>query len=238
MTSIENLFRPAVQKLEGYVPGEQPQDSGWTKLNTNENPYPPTERVREAMEAAARSPLQKYPDPLVTRFRQVAGEVFGYDPEWIMPGNGSDEILTILFRVFVDPGESIGFPYPSYVLYGTLAEIQGAEYVHLPLNADWSLAERAVPVAATQKMVLIPNPNSPSGNVWSEAEIRSLLPTRGVLVHDEAYGDFCTTSISRNLLEGADGNRFIITRTLSKSYSLAGIRFGMAIAHFCAMCRP
>jgi len=229
--SIESLFRPAVQQLAGYVPGEQPQDGGWTKLNTNENPFPPAPSVVEAMEAAAKSSLQKYPDPLVSSFRKVAADLFDVDPDWVIPGNGSDEVLTILFRTFVEPGESIAFPYPSYVLYGTLAEIQGARYEHLALNDDWSLTRDAVKRAQQQKMVLIPNPNSPSGTVWSTEEILELVPKEGILVHDEAYGDFRDKLISRELLDSEVGNQIVVTRTLSKSYSLAGIRFGFAVAH-------
>ncbi|HBN79441.1 MAG TPA: histidinol-phosphate transaminase [Planctomycetaceae bacterium] len=231
MKSIETLFRPAVQALEGYIPGEQPQDAGWTKLNTNENPFPPTPAVVAAMREAAESSLNKYPDPLVTSFRKAAAELFDVDPEWVIPGNGSDEILTILFRTFVDPHESIAFPYPSYVLYGTLAEIQGSKFKHLALNADWSLTTKAIATAKQQKMVLIPNPNSPSGTVWTTDEILELVPDNGVLVHDEAYGDFRAESISRDLLDSDVGKQIIVTRTLSKSYSLAGIRFGFAVAH-------
>lgn len=228
---MESLFRPAVQRLAGYVPGEQPQEAGWTKLNTNENPYPPTTAVLEAIREAAGRHLEKYPDPLVTSFRCVAAELFGVEPDWILPGNGSDEVLTILMRTFVDPGESVAFPYPSYILYGTLAEIQGARYEHLPLNADWSFAPEARGIAARQKLVLVPNPNSPSGHCWSDAALQELIPPQGMFVLDEAYGDFRDQPQRGEMLHGPRGEQVIITRTLSKSYSLAGLRFGFAVAH-------
>src|SRR4051812_27497211 len=112
-----SFFRSDLDQIAGYVPGEQPQGGGWTKLNTNENPYAPSPRVVEAITAAAQGKLNLYPDPLGTKFRQAASEVCGFDPDWILPGNGSDEVLTILTRSFVGPGEQVAFPYPSYILY-------------------------------------------------------------------------------------------------------------------------
>lgn len=226
-----NLFRPDVEKITGYVPGDQPQDSGWIKLNTNENPYPASPRVAEAVrEATGR--LNFYPDPLATRFRKLAGGLLGVDPDWIVTGNGSDEILTILMRTFVDPGEAIAFPYPSYILYETLAALQGACSTRLQLNADWSwdLAATAEQVARA-KIVFVPNPNSPSGNRWSADELAALAPPRGLLVLDGAYADFADGSTGAELLQSDVGQRIVLTRTLSKSYSLAGLRFGYAVAH-------
>lgn len=228
---MDFLFRPSVQQLTAYVPGEQPQEEGWTKLNTNENPYPPSPRVVEAIQKAATSSLQKYPDPLVTSFRRVASELFRVDPDWILPGNGSDENLTMIIRSFVDPGQTIAFPYPSYILYGTLAEIQGAAFAHLPLNDDWSFAHSARDVARDSKVVFVPNPNSPSGHCWTNEELLRLVPPDGVFVLDEAYGDFRDRPQCGELLQGEAGRQIIITRTLSKSYSLAGLRFGFAVAH-------
>jgi len=227
-----NLFRPNIQRLEGYVPGEQPQEDGWVKLNTNENPYPPSPRVREAILAAASGRLNVYPDPLGTEFRRRAARLLELDPDWILPANGSDESLTILMRTFVDPGETIAFPYPSYILYETLADIQGARHERLRLNEDWSWNfEAAVPVIERAKIVFVPNPNSPSGNLWPENELCRLLPPHGLLVLDQAYIDFADPSADVKLLQADGGDQIVVTRTLSKSYSLAGIRFGFAVAH-------
>lgn len=226
-----SLFRPAIDRIEGYIPGEQPQEAGWVKLNTNENPYPPSPRVVAEVRAAATGRLNLYPDPLATRFRKTAAPLFGVEPDWILPANGSDENLTLLLRAFVDPGELVAYPYPSYILYETLADIQGSAHERLVLNPDWSwdlgtcrsVIERA-------KLVLIPNPNSPSGNRWTDDEILALVPPRGVLVLDEAYGDFADQPHRAELLRRAGAERIVITRSFSKSYSLAGVRLGFAIA--------
>jgi histidinol-phosphate aminotransferase len=227
-----SLFRPDIERIAGYVPGEQPRETGWVKLNTNENPYPPSPKVVAAIEAAAHTRLNVYPDPFAKRFRELVAELFDVDPDWILPANGSDENLTIIMRSFVDRGQRVAYPYPSYILYETLAEIQGASWVRLQLNADWTWNHNACrPLIEQSKLVLVPNPNSPSGTRWSDDDILALLPPQGVLVLDEAYGDFCDDPHRGQLLQSDAGKRIIITRTLSKSYSLAGIRMGFSIAH-------
>lgn len=227
-----SLFRPELDRIAGYVPGEQPRESGWTKLNTNENPYPPSPKVIEAITAAAQGKLNLYPDPLGTKFRQAAGEVCGIDPDWILPGNGSDEVLTILTRSFAGTNDQIAFPYPSYILYETLADLQGARHARLMLEPDWSWDfDKVLPVVEASKIVFVPNPNSPSGNRWTWNDLITLTPTKGILVLDEAYGDFADHPHKGELLTSTIGRQIVITRTFSKSYSLAGIRFGFAMAH-------
>ncbi len=226
-----SLFRPAIDRIEGYTPGEQPQEPGWVKLNTNENPYPPSPKVVEAIRTAALGRLNLYPDPLATRFRTTAAALFGIEPDWLLPANGSDESLTMLLRSFVDPGELVAYPYPSYTLYETLADIQGAVHERLMLSSDWSWnLEKILPIIERAKLVLVPNPNSPSGNRWSDDEILALVPPCGVLVLDEAYGDFCDKPHRAELLRRPGAERIVITRSFSKSYSLAGMRLGFAIA--------
>ena len=229
-----SLFRPDIDRLSGYVPGLQPQEPGWVKLNTNENPYPPSPEVVAAVESAARGRLNVYPDPLARKFCEQAADYFQLEPDWILPANGSDENLTIITRAFVDPHELVAYPYPSYVLYETLAEIQGARCERMLLNPDWSWnQEISQEITRQAKLVFVPNPNSPSGNRWSDEELLALVPPRGVLVLDEAYGDFCDHPHRAELLRSRHeaARRIIITRTLSKSYSLAGVRFGFALAH-------
>lgn len=226
-----SLFRPDVDRIAGYVPGEQPQEAGWVKLNTNENPYPAAPGVAEAIRDAS-GRLNIYPDPVATRFRELAAELFGVDPDWILPGNGSDEILTILMRTFVDAAEAIAFPYPSYILYETLAALQGAASKRLPLNADWTWNLPACEAEiASAKLLFVPNPNSPSGNLWSGDVLRQIVPPNGLLVLDGAYADFADGPTGAELLRSDVGERIVLTRTLSKSYSLAGLRFGFAVAH-------
>ncbi len=228
-----SLIRPDIDRIDGYVPGEQPQDSGWTKLNTNENPYPPSPRVAEAITRAANGRLNVYPDPLGTQVRKQIGELFNVDPDWVIPANGSDENLTIITRTFADASDVIAYPYPSYILYESLADIQGAKHERILLNPDWSWNwPETTPVTDWAKIVFMPNPNSPSGNRWSDEDVVRLVPPRGVLVLDGAYADFADVRSKAELLQHADvGRRIIVTRTLSKSYSLAGIRSGFAIAH-------
>lgn len=226
------LFRPNVDAVQGYVPGEQPQDSGWVKLNTNENPYPPSPKVIEALERVIHDRLNLYPDPLGSRFRQVVADLFHLDPDWVLPANGSDENLTILMRSFINSDDLVVYPYPSYILYETLVDLQAGRHERLHLQPDWSWdLDAARAITAKAKMTILPNPNSPTGNRWSDADIVRLIPPQGLLVLDEAYGDFADEPHQAELLRGEFGDRIVVTRTLSKSYSLAGLRVGFALAH-------
>ncbi len=228
-----SLIRPDIDRMAGYVPGEQPQETGWTKLNTNENPYPPSPKVAEAITRAANGRLNVYPDPLGTLVRREIAEQFNVDPDWVIPANGSDENLTLITRTFCDADNLIAYPYPSYILYESLADIQGARHERMLLNPDWSWNwNTAAPIIVRAKVVFLPNPNSPSGNIWSDDDLLRLIPPNGVLVLDGAYADFADTRTKAELLRRPGvGERVIVTRTLSKSYSLAGIRSGFAIAH-------
>src|SRR5215813_8080537 len=126
--------------MAGYTPGEQPRTGSVIKLNTNENPYPPSPRVFEAIrEALTADRLRKYPDPVGTHFRQTAGRVLDVDPDGILIGNGSDDILTILTRAFVPEGGLVVSLTPSYLLYHTLAELQGARFQTVPFTSDWGV---------------------------------------------------------------------------------------------------
>ncbi len=211
--------------MTGYAPGEQPRQSNVIKLNTNENPYPPSPRVIEAIrEALTGDRLRKYPDPLGTEFRQVAGRILDVDPDGIVIGNGSDDLLTILTRAFVPEGGRIVSPTPSYVLYRALAEIQSAQLATVSFCPNWDLPTPwPIPQA---HLTFVANPNSPSGTVVNISRVETLADElRGPLVLDEAYADFA----EQNALLLARTGRVIVTRSLSKSYALAGIRFGFAV---------
>jgi len=220
---MPDFVRPNIRAMEGYVPGEQPRHGAFIKLNTNENPYPPSPRVFEAVRRALTGDqLRKYPDPLGTSFREAAGRLLGVDPHCILIGNGSDEILTMLVRTFVPEGGLIAAPTPSYILYRSLAEIQGARFQAMPFTSDWQLHPRQSPVGA--HLTFVPSPNSPSGTLVDEA---ALAAWPGLLVIDEAYVDFA----DRNCLHLAKTlPNVVVTRSLSKSHGLAGIRFGFAVA--------
>jgi len=214
--------------MQAYVPGEQPQGGKFIKLNTNENPYPPPPRVISAIHEAASHRLERYPDPLGTAFRIEAAENFGVDPDWILCGNGSDDILTIVTRAFVGTGQKLRLPYPSYILYRTLAQLQGAESEEVRFNPDFTLTSEFSRSDPALKLVFLPNPNSPSGTVIAPADVLRLANelTCPLLV-DEAYADFAET----NCVDLVKQNpRILVSRTLSKSYALAGLRFGFLIA--------
>lgn len=220
--------RPEILAMEGYVPGEQPRDRKIVKLNTNENPYPPSPAVAEAIHAVLQCGLQRYPDPLATQFREKASQLLGFPPEWILCGNGSDDILTIITRTFVTPGGVIRFAYPGYLLYVTLAEIQGAKLERVFFRADWTLPDDFGRPAPRLRLVFLANPNSPSGTVIPPEQIAVWarnLPCP--IVVDEAYADFA----DRNCLELVrEFENVLVVRSLSKSYALAGLRFGFVVA--------
>ncbi|HOX36980.1 MAG TPA: histidinol-phosphate transaminase [Candidatus Brocadiia bacterium] len=220
------LFRENILDMSGYVPGFQPRETGFVKLNTNENPYPPSPRVKEALDAVAQADLRKYPDPFCEPFRQVAGRILGIAPGRILAGFGSDDILRMIFMACVAPGDMIAYPYPTYSLYKSLAEMSDARILSADFPEDYSLPEELI--GNNARVTLIANPNSPSGTMIPAARLAELAGSlKGILVIDEAYVDFadenCLPLIERF------GN-VIVCRTLSKSYSLAGIRFGFAVA--------
>jgi histidinol-phosphate aminotransferase len=222
---MTRFLRPGIQAMAAYTPGEQPRAEGFIKLNTNENPYPPSPKVAAAIEEyLASGRLRKYPDPLGTAFRNVAAKVLGVEADGIVIGNGSDDILTILTRAFVPEGGVVVSLTPSYLLYQTLANIQGARFQTVPFTSDWSVPS---PWPAPEAhLTLIANPNSPTGTLIPVPTLENLASQLlGPLVIDEAYVDFAEANALRlHRLPGV-----IVTRTLSKSYSLAGLRFGFAV---------
>src|SRR5438876_7842756 len=220
------FLRPNIRAMAGYTPGEQPRDGAFIKLNTNENPYPPSPRVFEAVRAVLTGDrLRKYPDPVGTEFRRSAGRILGVDPDSILIGNGSDDILTIVTRAFVPEGGLVVSPTPSYLLYRTLAEIQGARFQTVPFTPDWQMPS-PWPLRGAH-LTFLPSPNSPSGTVVDlQALQRFADQLEGPLVLDEAYVDFAED----NGLSLMRRQNVIVTRSFSKSYALAGVRFGFAVA--------
>jgi histidinol-phosphate aminotransferase len=222
-----SFFRPEIESTAGYVPGEQPQDGEFIKLNTNENPYPPSPAVGRAIEETI-GRLRKYPDPMAGEFRRRAGELLGIPPDWILCGNGSDDILTIVTRALVGQGQLLRLPYPSYILYKMLGELQGARSEEVRFNADWSLPTEFAHGRDDLRVVFLANPNSPSGTMvppHKVLEIAERLPCP--LLVDEAYVDFADTNCMSLV---AKCEKIMVSRTLSKSYALAGLRFGYIVA--------
>jgi histidinol-phosphate aminotransferase len=184
--------------------------------------------VAAAVEEALERGLQKYPDPMAGAFRRRAAELLGVAPDWILAGNGSDDILTIVTRGLVGQGQSLRLPYPSYILYRTLAQLQGARSEEISFEPDWSLPEQFAAPTDGLRLVFLANPNSPSGTVVPPEKVLELaerLPCP--LLVDEAYADFAETHCMDLV---ARSEKIMVSRTLSKSYALAGLRFGYLVA--------
>ena len=223
-----SYFRPSIETLAAYQPGEQPAAGDQVvKLNTNENPYPPSARALAALQAILPDTLRLYPRPFADEFRAAAAAVLGVDPDWIVVGNGSDDLLTMLFRSVAGAGRAVAFPVPTYVLYRTLARIQEAPTVEVPFDDSYHLPVDGL-AAARAVLTLVASPNSPSGNRMPNADLEELAErTPGVLVVDEAYAAFAAGD-ALELTRRCEN--VVLLRTLSKSHSLAGLRLGFAVA--------
>jgi histidinol-phosphate aminotransferase len=194
------------------------------KLNTNENPYPPSPRVLEALARAADETVRLYPDPEAHALRTRASQVYGLPVDHILAGNGSDELIALVLRATVDPGAAVAFPVPTYSLYETMVAAQGGKPVCVPFPDDFSLPPGLA--AARARVTFLCNPNSPSGTLVPVRRVEALArAVAGVLVIDEAYVDFARESAVS--LAGRLPN-VIVLRTFSKSFSLAGLRVGLA----------
>jgi histidinol-phosphate aminotransferase len=222
----DDYVRPHFREVAAYVPGEQPQGGKFIKLNTNENPYPPSPKAL-AMMADFGDRLRKYPDPTATAFRRIAAQQLQVKPEQIVCGNGSDEILAMIVRLLLGPDDLAVWASPTYLLYETLVRLQGARWQTFSYRADWTLPEELF--AAPAKLIFLANPNSPSGTCFGLAQLRQIIERAPCpIVVDEAYADFAGQTAA-GLVQ--DYPHLIVTRTLSKSYALAGLRFGYLVAH-------
>lgn len=222
-------LRKNIAEMKGYVPGFQPDGPGWIKLNTNENPYPPSPQVVAAIweelgdDGGA---LRKYPDASSKEARKVAAELYGVDPSWVIMANGSDELLNNLIRAFAAEGEEIAYIHPSYSYYATLAAVQGAKVRTFGLTDDFQFAD--FPERYDGKLFFLTSPNAPLGCAFDNQTIADLARRcSGVLVVDEAYVDFAAHSAMELV---AQHDNIVVTRTFSKSYGLAGMRLGLAVA--------
>ena len=222
-----SYFRQTIEALSGYVPGEQPPPHAQViKLNTNENPYPPSLKALKVLQELPGELLRRYPDPMANAFRRAASQVFGIPSDWILVGNGSDDLLTMILRACTERGRRVVYPMPTYVLYRTLAQIQEAEVVEIPYPQDYSLPVEHL-IEAQGAVTFVARPNSPSGTVVPLETLEKLAAQlAGILVIDEAYVDFADSTA----LELAKYDNVIVLRTLSKGYSLAGLRLGFGIA--------
>jgi histidinol-phosphate aminotransferase len=245
MPAPARLVRPLVRRLHAYVPGEQPRIAGLTKLNTNENPYPPSPRVLAAVRAAVDERLRLYPNPTSQALRDKLARLHRCTPAHVFVGNGSDEILALAVRAFVEPctgtqnvrpGSRSVVQYftPSYSLYPVLAEAHGAAGHGVPLRDDFGL-----PSAATLRrsdgwrsdaaLTLVTTPNAPSGRGYRRADLDALCRAqRGVVLLDEAYVEFAREQAMPLALAHP---HVLVARTFSKAYSLCFQRVGYAVGH-------
>lgn len=215
--------------MAGYTPGEQPRlGDAVIKLNTNENPYPPSPRVLDAIRGIGADALRRYPSPLADDFRRVAARVHGVAPEWVVAGNGSDDLLAIALRTFCGPGDVLVSPDPTYSLYPVLAALADVRFVTVPWDDGWQLPSDGL-LAKDPRAIFFANPNAPSGTWVAPRDVAALASrTDALVLVDEAYVDFGDDSCL-GLLTQFDN--VLITRTLSKGYGLAGLRFGYGLAH-------
>jgi histidinol-phosphate aminotransferase len=220
-------FRDNIERLAGYVPGFQPQGKDVVKLNTNENPYPPSPLVAEVLKNYDACSLRRYPSPVGAKFRTQAAVINGVSESNIICTNGGDDLLTIAFRAFCDAGRAVAYPVPTYTLYDELAELQDCPAIKIPFDSEDIFGGLAQSGAS---LVIFCNPNAPTGSFCEPQKISLLadkLKDKAVLLVDEAYADFaednCASLVKRH-------DNLIVLRSLSKGYSLAGLRFGYGIA--------
>lgn len=223
---MKELWSRRIRDMIPYVPGEQPQDRRYIKLNTNENPYPPAPMALEALRAAANADLRLYPDPECVELRRAVAELYGLSPENVFCGNGSDEILSFSFQAFFDKEQPVAFPDITYSFYEVFVKYLDLTAKLIPLREDFSLPVEEFldcPGGA-----VLANPNAPTGQ-WIELEDveRILRANQGrVVILDEAYVDFgCESGVK--LIEKYPN--LLVVQTLSKSRSLAGLRVGFAL---------
>lgn len=226
MSNPEDLICRHVRAMHGYVPGEQPKIPGLIKLNTNENPYPPSPRVADAIQRTLIDSLRLYPDPLCTALRGKIATLHDVEVEQVFVGNGSDEVLALCTRAFVEDDGAIGCFDPSYSLYPVLADIRSVKLKPVELAPDftWRMSE-----GYHASLFYLTNPNAPTSMAFPKTTIRTFCESfSGVVLIDEAYADFAPD----NCMDLAKRmSNVLVSRTFSKSYSLAGIRAGYVVGH-------
>ena len=216
-----------VQQLTPYVPGEQPKEKGFIKLNTNENPYPPAPAVIEVLKNTDFASLRLYPDPVCTKLRSILERIHNVRSDRIFIGNGSDEVLRLLFQAYLEPGDTLGITDPTYSLYPVLANIFGAKTETISLDENGDLPD--IGDLSRFRVFAVANPNPPLGTFYAEEKLEAVISRNQntLFIIDEAYVDFADTD-SVSLMK--KHSNVVISRTFSKSFSLAGVRLGYALA--------
>jgi len=224
---------PRVRAMTAYTPGEQPNGGELVKLNTNENPYPPSPAVAEAVRAACGGDsLRLYPQPASDGVRAAAAEAWHRPLEGVLIGNGSDELLAVLTRACLEPGQTVAWLSPTYSLYHTMAEAVGARVVELPVQRETDHSRALLDeglASCNPRLIFVCRPNSPWGETVGLDELGRLCrSTDALVVADEAYIDFSHAESALELLD--QHQNLVVLRTLSKAFSLAGVRIGIAFA--------
>ncbi len=229
---LNELLRENLKKYSAYEPGEQPTEEGWLKLNTNENPFPPIPEILDDIKKAVNEKIRLYPDPTSFELRKEILNVLLREKDTltnrnsVFIGNGSDEILDVIFKVFIDPGDEVVIFYPTYGYYKVVATLYNAKITEIQLNEDFSIPDSAF--NSRGKLMFINSPNNPNGKSFGNATILKLCGSfPGIVVVDEAYGDF-SDQTSLSLLKKV--KNLIVIRSFSKSFSLASLRLGYALA--------
>ena len=223
---MKEFWSKRIRDAVPYVPGEQPRDRKFIKLNTNENPYPPSPKAIAAMQEAVNADLRLYPDPECTELRAAAAQCWSVKPEQVFCGNGSDEILAFCFQAFFDPDREVVFPRITYSFYPVYTDYFGLVRREVPMNPDFS--DPVEQLCGNNGGVVLANPNAPTGIALGLDVVEKLLQANPdvVVIVDEAYVDFG----ARSAVELIDRYpNLIVVETLSKSRSLAGLRVGFAI---------
>ena len=232
---MKSIIRNNINSMEGYIPGEQPKVPGLIKLNTNENPYPPSPAIIAIINSLLGDTMRLYPDPMADQLRNTISELYHFRSDNIVVGNGSDDIICMVIKTFVNEKDSIICFNPTYSLYPVLAQIQDAKTIHIELDENFNIPERFLKSELKKlalrndlKVFFIPSPNSPTGNPFPVNQIEQICQEfKGIVLVDEAYADFANDNCLRLLKKYQN---LILSRTMSKSYSMAGVRLGWAIS--------
>ncbi|HPY77690.1 MAG TPA: histidinol-phosphate transaminase [Anaerohalosphaeraceae bacterium] len=217
-------FRENIERMAGYTPGFQPKAADVVKLNTNENPYPPSPKVMEVIGRLHPERLRRYPEPLGDTFRAAAAKILGVRPENLICANGGDDLLAMCVRAFCDRQRPLAYAQPTYSLYPVLARIQDCQVIEISRATDWP-AELA---KVNAPLTIVCNPNAPTADFTPIEQLQKLAEALdGVLLIDEAYADFASDNAMRLV---SQYDNVIVLRSLSKGYSLAGLRFGFGAA--------
>ncbi|WP_430461395.1 histidinol-phosphate transaminase [Thalassolituus sp. LLYu03] len=229
---MSQFWSPFVKDLVPYVPGEQPKMTRLVKLNTNENPYGPSPKAMAAMQAELNDDLRLYPDPNGDRLKQAVARYYGVEPAQVFVGNGSDEVLAHAFHGLFQHGKPLLFPDITYSFYPVYCGLYGIEPKQIPLDDNFQInvADYARDKAGENSGIIFPNPNAPTGCLLPLAAVEQLLKqnTETVVLVDEAYIDFGGESAIALVNQYPN---LLVTQTLSKSRSLAGLRVGIAVGH-------